>query len=1064
MLVTSCLYARAIGKARSQIQLCCKSSLRRKRPQAFSKNLPSLEAAFARWGRDRVAVGKVNIVKAPGRAARLVIDNSVCNTNQNCTVPEQFSLPSLQDIQAAYPLREDSEPVAGFSLDVKGAHKTALVRESDRGLLGLRQQERLFFYRVCPFGATFSSHWFSRLSGFFTRCLYLLIWISHVLMLYVDDLLLWQNEKVLPLSAALILAFCSCFRIPLSWRKLQLGPAITWIGWEINFGAGCFTLPEAKRIKLLLQLQECLRHRLVSRKQLDRLLGLLQWILHGFPALRPWLCSLYDDMHRPLGTNVSVSPTSWPGLHAFLDESLRFTDNPPGTGINAGSTLLSARHRSLQRKADLALVPVSTKRIWLRVADPTSSKRRLSQASRETLEFFTHLAAAEWRPRPLRPAPASEVTSAADAFGKANDCGVGGWLRLPSDKLIWFSHRYTVHDFTALGIPMQADANLDISSYETLAQCFLLLAFWKSQGSGRLAITLPTLSDNSGAESVCNKLYTSKVPLNLFVRKLSMWSSITGITLDCSHIAGEKNDDADLLSRWDGTSPLPAHFVPADRIELSLREFWDVRFEAMLGATRSSEIAQSVLDEVGDGLFAELDFVQEARHAELFQSLYGAKCPDVVVPEVVWSRTSTRVLTTTWLHGRKPRDLSAQEKLRLVNLAGPCLSLQLMDAGFVHCDPHEGNMMLLEDGRLGLIDFGLVAQMTAVHQESMASAILSLLAEDYKGLVPCFRGMGILSSEREDDEDLKRPGEEQPFAIALEEDGMGVDRRRAFGQLYEELSNLAFRYYFTLPSYYVLVMRSFVTLEGIAFAADPDFNMYTTSSPFALRRLLMPRTTTGRKLLEERLVERQESGLRLRLLSLLQGRLMYGKRSKQDATGTVGTVSRTVMEVLLTVPHGQALRRVLATLDSVSLIEDLTAPATAPLRRVAAKARGSCASEHGCSLGRCQHVSPAVRRDKLLPSQVSSTVAEADNAETSAASGQNQAAAGCEVCFPALLRTCATCIALEAKMKFHLPSGSASASPTVKLAVASCRTAFVSPAERLEAPLSLSREVASIEK
>ena len=510
----------------------------------FLEEMPSLEAAFARWGRDRVAVGKVNIVKAPGRAARLVIDNSVCNTNQNCTVPEQFSLPSLQDIQAAYPLREDSEPVAGFSLDVKGAHKTALVREQDRGLLGLRQQERLFFYRVCPFGATFSSHWFSRLGGFFTRCLHLLIWISHVLMLYVDDLLFWQNEKVLPLSAALILAFCSCFRIPLSWRKLQLGPAITWIGWEINFGAGCFTLPEAKRTK--------------------------------------WLCSLYDAMHRPLGTNVGISPTSWPGLHAFLDENLRFTANPPGTGITAGSTLLSARHRALQRKADLALVPVSTKRIWLRVADPTSSKRRLSQASRETLEFFTHLAAAEWRPRPLRPAPASEVTSAADAFGKANDCGVGGWLRLPSDKLVWFSQRYTVHDFTALGMPMQADANLDISSYETLAQCFLLLAFWKSQGAGRLAITLPALSDNSGAESVCNKLYTSKVPLNLFVRKLSMWSAITGITLDCSHIAGEKNDDADLLSRWDGTSPLPGYFAPADRIELSLREFWDVRFEVAL--------------------------------------------------------------------------------------------------------------------------------------------------------------------------------------------------------------------------------------------------------------------------------------------------------------------------------------------------------------------------------------------------------------------------------------------------------------------------------------------------
>ena len=109
------------------------------------------------------------------------------------------------------------------------AHKTFLVREKDRGLLGLRQQERLFFCKVCLLGATFSSHWFSRLGGFFTRCLHLLIWISHILMLYVDDLLLWQNARVLPLSASLVLAFCS-------WRKLQMGPIMTWIGWELNFG------------------------------------------------------------------------------------------------------------------------------------------------------------------------------------------------------------------------------------------------------------------------------------------------------------------------------------------------------------------------------------------------------------------------------------------------------------------------------------------------------------------------------------------------------------------------------------------------------------------------------------------------------------------------------------------------------------------------------------------------------------------------------------------------------------------------------------------------------------
>jgi len=387
---------------------------------------------------------------------------------------------------------------------------------------------------------------------------------------------------------------------------------------------------------------------------------------------------------------------------------------------------------------------------------------------------------------------------------------------------------------------------------------------------------------------------------------------------------------------------------------------------AFMGVTRSSEIAQSVLAEVADGLFAELDFTMEGRHIEKFRDLYGENCPDVVVPEVVWSRTKVKVLTTSWLQGRKPRDLSAEEKLRLVNLAAPCLSLQLMDAGFVHCDPHEGNMMLLDDGRLGLIDFGLVAQMTDIHQESMASAILSLLAEDYRALVPCFRGMGILNSDR-DDAELMRPGETQPFAEALEDaltggdgkdrivqDSMGLDRRRAFGQLYEELSGLAFRYYFTLPSYYILVMRSFVTLEGIAFAADPDFNMYTTSSPYAFRRLLTPRTDDGKKLLKQTVLEGVTSSQRLRLFSLLEGSLISGKRpSKSKDPARMAT--KTVMDVLLDA-QGRELRRILASLDSILLVEDLTRPAAAPLRRAALEA----------AMSPVQHPTPRRRRVRRL--------------------------------------------------------------------------------------------------
>ena len=114
-------------------------------------------------------------------------------------------------------------------------------------------------------------------------------------------------------------------------------------------------------------------------------------------------------------------------------------------------------------------------------------------------------------------------------------------------------------------------------------------------------------------------------------------------------------------------------------------------------------------------------------------------------------------------------------------------------------------------------------------------------------------------------DDLRRPGVDEPFAQALRrcmsgdaesrervvQGGESGDRRRAFGQLYEELSELAFRYYFCIPSYYILVMRSFVTLEGIALSSDSDesFNMYKATAPYARRRLLTPRTAGGRALL-----------------------------------------------------------------------------------------------------------------------------------------------------------------------------------------------------------------------
>ena len=203
----------------------------------------------------QVAVGKMNIVHSEGRDPRLVVDSSICGTNAACSIPERSALPTLQSILSAWPLRGLRQHIAAWSLDVKAAHKSIRVRRSEQGLLGVRVGNTFFFYSVCPFGAAFSAYWFARLGAFLVRTLHLLIYISHFLALYVDDLLGFQVASVAEMSFSITLAFCAAFGVPLSWKKLQFGTSITWIGWQLDFAKGCVCIPPAKleRLKLLLQ-------------------------------------------------------------------------------------------------------------------------------------------------------------------------------------------------------------------------------------------------------------------------------------------------------------------------------------------------------------------------------------------------------------------------------------------------------------------------------------------------------------------------------------------------------------------------------------------------------------------------------------------------------------------------------------------------------------------------------------------------------------------------------------------------------------------------------------------
>ena len=216
-----------------------------------------------------ISVGKLGVAYSDSRPPRLVVDLSVGGLNQQCFIPEKGSLPSAKDILRSFPIRNASDDQLGLSIDVKSAHKRVAIRPSERGLVGFSWQNGLHFYRVCPFGAIFSAHWWSRLGGFLLRLCHRMIYISHIGLLYVDDFIFSQSDKVLPISACLILLMFQAIKLPISWRKCELSHSVIWIGWKFNFLSGLVSIPHEKQKKLLVLIDQLRSHQRVPLKNLQ---------------------------------------------------------------------------------------------------------------------------------------------------------------------------------------------------------------------------------------------------------------------------------------------------------------------------------------------------------------------------------------------------------------------------------------------------------------------------------------------------------------------------------------------------------------------------------------------------------------------------------------------------------------------------------------------------------------------------------------------------------------------------------------------------------------------------
>ncbi len=137
-------------------------------------------------------------------------------------------------------------------------------------------------------------------------------------------------------------------------------------------------------------------------------------------------------------------------------------------------------------------------------------------------------------------------------------------------------------------------------------------------------------------------------------------------------------------------------------------------------------------------MLRELDFVVEGRSTDLFREQHAAD-PELVVPEVFWERTNKQVLTLELIDGVKVSDLAAldaagHDRPRLARKLVEVAMAQIFVHGNFHADPHPGNLLVLADGRLGLIDFGMYGHFDRATRRSLLDLMQDIADRDARRL------------------------------------------------------------------------------------------------------------------------------------------------------------------------------------------------------------------------------------------------------------------------------------------------------------------------------------------
>ena len=244
----------------------------------------------------------------------------------------------------------------------------------------------------------------------------------------------------------------------------------------------------------------------------------------------------------------------------------------------------------------------------------------------------------------------------------------------------------------------------------------------------------------------------------------------------------------------------------------------------------------NLVKEFERSIFRELDMYIEAGNTERFGRNFK-DASELFIPKVYWDYTSKSVLVMDLIEGiRMDRideiralDIDPKE-IALIGLR--CFSRQLMEFGLFHADPHPGNSIVMNDGRLGIVDFGIIGYLDEKTMLEIANVFLGFAEHDYDMVIEALVDAALIDEAtvnmkhfRNDLKDVSEPF----YGRSL--------KNISVRDVYDQVMQLLLKYHIHLPRDLMLLFKTFIQVEALGKLLGSDASLLEVTRPYAKKLL-----------------------------------------------------------------------------------------------------------------------------------------------------------------------------------------------------------------------------------